>query len=213
MGAVQVNQRSSKRNLFLNDLSSESRRRRERLHETGKLEGICNLYGAHHFSGRGSETRRREQKRAGNQCRPGRILAAGDGARRHAVHAAHIVTAVHRRRIPRGNTLSLLLMMHRYGAEATGATIHAARKPRSAGQGGVHKRHRQQAKPCGSHSNALLSFSLHEDLKPNNQSSSMITQLDVCEYLWIARRQMRKRPSSNKMIPANHRRTVLPQPS
>jgi len=163
MAAVRVNQRAWRASSPLEDRSSQSRRRRERSYKSRNFQSACYLHRAQHFSHCRSKTNWGQHKRARYQRWTRRIFAARHRARRHP---AHVVPAIHGRRILRRSWLLLVVMMFRHVAKAPHATVHAVHQQGSTGHWRVQKRHRQQAQPRCGHSKTLLSWAAHGNSIP-----------------------------------------------
>jgi hypothetical protein len=158
MAAVRVNQRAWRASSPLEDRSSQSRRRRERFYNSRNFQSACYLHRAQHFSHCRSKTNWGQHKRAWYQRWTRRVFAARHRARRHP---AHVVPAIHGRRILRRSWLLLVVMMCRDVAKAPHATVHAIHQQGSAGQRRVQKHYRQQAKPPGRDPKAFLFWAAH----------------------------------------------------
>ena len=161
--AARVNERVWRGSDPLEDRGSQPRGRRKRFYETRRLERIFHLHPTNRFKNGGHKIHQGQYERGGRQRGARRIFAARHRAR---FHAAHLVPAIHVRRILRRcgwyagilvSKLALVMMMLRDLAIPACAAVHTIGHQGSNRQRRVQKCHRQETNPGHDRSNALVS--------------------------------------------------------
>lgn len=164
--AAVVNQMERRKSCALHRWRETSRRGRKRSCKTGNRLGSNRSHRPERLGEFRRQRGRRQYKRHGHQRRPRRILAAGHGARRHG-HAAHLVLAIHSRRMRNRSLLFegplyLLFVVMRWNlAVPARATIHSMSDQQRTRQWRIHQRDGQKAQPAENCARALLVSRAH----------------------------------------------------